>query len=128
MGMDGFMGSEVEAAPLLCGKDLQHRWFYALEIKGFLGARVRVSCAALTWLIGWASFTYDVCWKGPDGRTALELNHGRSVQETSVSLWAAHNVASCVTETCFLERCDHGCFLGHAALRPALRPRAYRQC
>ena len=33
IGIDyGYLGAELEATPLLCGKDQKHRWFYGLPL------------------------------------------------------------------------------------------------
>ena len=35
VGIDyGYLGKELEATPLLCGKDQKHRWFYAMALPG----------------------------------------------------------------------------------------------
>ena len=207
IGIDyGYLGAELEATPLLCGKDQKQRWFHAIalpskgvgdwscksftellrvaghsrmvlrsdsepsivafktevarllsskygqevlpenaltgaassasnglaehavnEIKSkvrclksaletFLKITVPSSHPSLTWLVSWAAITMNLFRRGPDGRTAWELRHGRSFNR-QVCVFGEHLLWMAPgTRQGIESKWNHGCFLGFAIL------------
>eukprot|EP00973_Karenia_brevis_P043527 6031459-Karenia_brevis.AAC.1 len=84
------------------------------SLEQFLGIKIAADHKALTWLVGWAAMSINIARRGPDGRTAWELRHGKRFHR-KVGLFGEHVMYLNVRKSPGLhDRWYHGCFLGLA--------------